>query len=188
MKKKVFAILIVFALVLGLVPTVSLAATITVSSGDYNIDGTSAGDVISVSGTVRLYSTNAFTYHNIQVVCAAGTQLTIQNIGISSSLGPAISFTGTGNTLTQFGSSYLTSTGSYPAVAVNSGTSLVIDGTDFFQANGGEHSAGIGSSGLAGTIVISNGRVTAVGGTNGAGIGGGYSGGGGLITINSWYR
>jgi len=185
MRKKVFVILIVFLLVMGLAPTVSLAATITVTGGDYNIENAGAGDIINVSGTVKLYSTNALASHDIRVVCAAGTQLTIQNIGISSASGPAISFTGTGNTLTQLGSSYLASTGSYPAVKVNSGTSLVINGTDFFQANGGENSAGIGSSGLAGTIVISNGSITAVGGKYGAGIGGGFSGGGGLITINS---
>ncbi|MGM9760744.1 MAG: Ig-like domain-containing protein [Parabacteroides sp.] len=53
-------------------------------------------------------------------------------------------------------------------------------------ANGGTNAAGIGGgyNGAGGTITISGGTVTATGGEFGAGIGGGYNGAGGTITIS----
>ena len=53
------------------------------------------------------------------------------------------------------------------------------------SATGGEQASGIGGGGFApgGTVTISGGRVTANGGQYGAGIGGGWEGGGGTVAI-----
>ena len=53
------------------------------------------------------------------------------------------------------------------------------------SATGGEQASGIGGGGFApgGTVTISGGRVTANGGQYGAGIGGGWEGGGGTVVI-----
>lgn len=63
---------------------------------------------------------------------------------------------------------------------------ITINGGDI-TATGGSNGAGIGGGygGAGGTITINDGDITAIGGLNGAGIGGGSNGGaGGTITIN----
>ena len=59
------------------------------------------------------------------------------------------------------------------------------NGTGKLTATGGENAAGIGGGkrGAGGTVTINGGTVTATGGYYGAGIGGGYKGAGGAVTI-----
>ena len=75
--------------------------------------------------------------------------------------------------------------GSEPGIKVESGKSLTIDGTGSLYANGGYYGAGIGGGydGDAGEITIIGGYVEAISSFYGAGIGGGYGGNGGKITI-----
>ena len=78
-------------------------------------------------------------------------------------------------------------------IEVSQGSSLTLwaqtagttSDTGAIIATGSAQNAGIGgTNGTAGTITINGGRITATGGNNGAGIGGGASGDGGTITIN----
>ena len=75
-------------------------------------------------------------------------------------------------------------------IEVNSGNSLTLygqsAGSGTLTATGDVGGAGIGGGyiGSGGTITINGGTVTANGGGTGAGIGGGYGGNGGTITIN----
>ena len=59
-------------------------------------------------------------------------------------------------------------------------------GTGALEATGGYRGAGIGGGyqGAGGTITVNGGMVTATGGSEGAGIGGGWYGAGGTITVN----
>ncbi|WNM24807.1 beta strand repeat-containing protein [Demequina capsici] len=78
-----------------------------------------------------------------------------------------------------------TSAGAGAAIRVESSAALVIDGGDV-TALGGTYGAGIGGGdhSSAGTITINGGTVSATGGATGAGIGGGYLGDGGTVTIH----
>jgi len=79
-------------------------------------------------------------------------------------------------------------------ITVSSENTLVIDkygsgatGTGILNATGPVNFAGIGGDTTnitAGTIIINNGEITANGGKDGAGIGGGKQGSGGTVTIN----
>jgi uncharacterized repeat protein (TIGR02543 family)/LPXTG-motif cell wall-anchored protein len=71
---------------------------------------------------------------------------------------------------------------SLPGIATNQAT-LIIDGGTV-TATGGANQAGIGGGGSNGTIIINGGTVTATGGVNGAGIGGSYTTSGSNITVN----
>ena len=77
-----------------------------------------------------------------------------------------------------------------PGIEVSSGNLLEIlggpTGSGKLTATGGEDGAGIGGGreGTGGIITINGGTVTAQGGVQGAGIGGGWAGTGGTVTIN----
>jgi len=61
-----------------------------------------------------------------------------------------------------------------------------VGGTGGLNATGSAQNAGIGgTNGTAGTIIINGGQITATGGNNGAGIGGGANSDGGTIIINA---
>ena len=77
-------------------------------------------------------------------------------------------------------------------ITVSEGNTLVIDkygstatGTGILNATGADWAAGIGGGykGAGGTVTINGGTVTANGGSYAAGIGGGYTGAGGTISI-----
>ena len=83
----------------------------------------------------------------------------------------------------------LTATGAWEAPGIGSkgtqGSHITIK-SGKITANGGYQGAGIGggNGGNGGTIIITNGTVKATGGKGAAGIGGGYKGAGGTITIS----
>ena len=98
----------------------------------------------------------------------------------------AVEANGTAN-ITLSGKNTLTSGGVRAGLEVSENAKVTIDGTGGLTANGGYNGAGIGGGygGSGGTIEISSGTVTATGGLGGAGIGGGSSGGsGGTIKIS----
>ena len=84
----------------------------------------------------------------------------------------------------------VTGADNHASLAVGSGNSLTIygqaAGTGKLTAMGGENCAGIGggNQGAGGAVTINGGTVTAMGGDFGAGIGGGDEGAGGAVTIN----
>ena len=86
------------------------------------------------------------------------------------------------------GTNNVTSVVHYPAIqAGGNGTTLTIDGFGSLTATGGEFAAGIGSGyfGSCGDITITGGAITATGGVYAAGIGSGDSGSCGDITITN---
>lgn len=156
MKKKILILTIMIVVIIGLVPTIAYAdehtANGTLSHTTFDISTVNDGDIINVSGDVTLTGTK-----NVQIVCVAGTQLTLHNVVTDASTidnACALSFTGTGNTLMLEGVNALTSWGSNaswrgePGVKVESGTELTIDGTGSVTANGGPWGAGIGGGWL----------------------------------------
>jgi len=132
---------------------------------------------------------------NIEIVCEQGVTLHLYNVMVDAGGADdrcALSFTGNGNELILSGTNTLKSGKNEPGIRVESGTALEIkdDGsgvTDVLNVTGGYCGAGIGGGyeGDGGTITISgDAKVTATGGYYGAGIGGGESGSGGSITIS----
>jgi len=87
--------------------------------------------------------------------------------------------------LTLEGSNTLTSGGDCAGLQVPAGASLFIEGEGELMATGGDGSSGIGGGyrGSGGTVTIYGGIITATGGYDGSGIGGGYNGSGGTTTI-----
>ena len=108
-------------------------------------------------------------------------------------VGGRITIDGTVNLLLPDGKTLNANSG----ITVSNGNTLVIDkldsestGTGILNATATQYGyAGIGGGNkdgyrTAGTITVKYGTVTATGGSNGAGIGGGYNGAGGTITIS----
>ena len=226
MKKKILALLVITIMLLSLTPQMALAATThAVTNGEtLNIetgvlthaDSTTEtlaianGDTISVAAGAAATITGS---KNVMIDCGAGVVLTLDDVTIdvnTTRYACALSFTGSGNTLTLAGTNTLKSSKNFPGVRVEGTTALEIAGDGSLDVTGGESAAGIGSGPelTAGTIRIGgNARVTATGGagietttaslngipgyvTNdadmngGAGIGGGAGcGNGGVTTI-----
>ena len=190
--KKLIVIIMALLIVLCLFPAVSLAAPFTIStSGTYDLDdfGIYPSLTIDPGLNVTFVGDSGTQYNFCRFICGEGVSLTIQDIHIESpSSGGfcAISFTGTGNTLTIEGTNVIGGSDNVPCVRVEAGTELTINGTGSLQVTGGYRSAGIGggSGNGCGSIIITGGHITATGNGFGAGIGGGQYGDGGTIRIS----
>jgi len=92
--------------------------------------------------------------------------------------------------LTLVGDSILKSGTNRAGLEVPDGSNVTIDGIGSLEAIGASQAAGIGGAnadyykGTGGNITVNDGTITANGGAQGAGIGGGYYGHGGNIIIN----
>ena len=159
--------------------------------GTYNISYYGDGSIITMQSglDVALTNTSGATWHDMQIVCGEGVALELNNVKISNygyTHSCPVAFTGSSNTLTWAGSSYIKGGIYEPGIRVEHGTELEINGTGSADVIGGDNSAGIGggdgSSG--GTITINSGTTKTTGGYRAAGIGGGRNGDGGTITIN----
>ena len=120
---------------------------------------------------------------------AAGASVTLKDVTISDASQAGITCLGNA-TITLSGTNIVKTTAEdYPAIqAGGSGTTLTIQGSGSVNATGGPGAAGIGSgyNGSCGNITISGGTVTAKGGNQGAGIGSGCGGARcGVILISS---
>ncbi|MCL2137526.1 MAG: hypothetical protein FWH40_08445 [Coriobacteriia bacterium] len=136
----------------------------------------------------------------LAIVCPGENSLTIENLRIASTGNQAsstIQFSSWGNQLVLQGVNEVTNAqapeelGCGAAIGVPEGATLTFSGTGYLKATGGSGAAGIGGGrGItAGTIVVREGNITALGGntdyeSNGAGIGGGAHGKGGSVTIS----
>ena len=160
----------------------------------YDISKYGNGTTITIGAgyAVTLTNTGGTAYTNMKIVCGAGAALTIDGVKINDSGNAnacAISFTGTGNTLTLVGNSTLSSGTNEPGIRVEGSAALEIKGTGSINVTGGGYGAGIGGGKESGggSITISSGTVTATGGRESiygcAGIGGGFKGNGGNTTI-----
>ena len=173
-------------MVLCMMPSFSLAANATIGSGDspYNLaDHSHAdGDTITISdgSSVTLVGDPATTYHNFRIVCGSNINLTLIQVNIDDSANNgvcALSFTGTGNTLTLLGASTLKSGSGKPGIQVAGSAALTVTSGSpgSLKAYGGEDAAGIGggSGEAGGNITIEGGNIEAYVDGQGAGIGGG---------------
>lgn len=155
--------------------------TVTIESGKNYIVAAGAKAKLKMSvGSAALVDTT--------IACGAGVKLTIENINIDVSATEdacALSFTGSGNTLTLIGTSTLKSGENEPGIRVENGTELTISGEGTVNAFGKStvtesnyiNGAGIGVSSDAlsgGTVRITSGTINATGGYNASGIGVSY--------------
>ena len=199
MKKRIIAIISIVVIILSICPNLVIAADGSISSdGTYDISDYGNNSIITIYGnhTVILTNTSDETFTNMQIECKSsngiGVNLTLENVKIDNSGYDAACalkfFKDSTNDLVLNGESSLISGSSWPGILVESGTYLEISGSGSIEATGGE--AGIGGGGnystspTAGEILITNGTITASSYNNGAGIGGGCGGSGGIISIS----
>ena len=113
---------------------------------------------------------------NRHLSIAAGAEVTLKDVTISDNARAGITCLGSA-TITLVGANSVTSTASgYAGVqAGGTGTTLSIGGDGSLTAKGGQNAAGIGGgmTGTFGDITITGGTITATGGAYGAGIGSG---------------
>ncbi|MDF3005699.1 MAG: S-layer protein [Oscillospiraceae bacterium] len=135
--------------------------------------------------------TGSTTLYGVKVASGVTANITLDNLNIdlSTSGGCAFDLQGTANvtlTLADGTSNSLTSRNNCAGLQVPENATLTIGGTGNLTATGGKYSAGIGGGfcGSGGTITINSGTVKATGSEGGAGIGGGFCGSGGTITIS----
>ena len=124
---------------------------------------------------------------NRHLSIAAGAEVTLMDVTISDNAKAGITCLGSA-AITLVGTNSVTSTaGDCAGVkAGDVGTTLSIGGDGTLTAQGGQDAAGIGTGyeGTCGDITISGGTITATGNNTSAGIGSGYKGTCGDITIN----
>jgi hypothetical protein len=145
---------------------------------------------ITGDGTYTIgMAASASKYDRIVVGSGVTADITLNNVNIDvEGQDNTASFDMTGATvnLTLLGTNSLKSANDRAGLQVPEGASLTItaNSTGSLEAVGGYNGAGIGGGyyGAGGTFAILGGTVTATGGYNGAGIGGGYRGSGGTIT------
>ena len=187
--KKVCVLLVVVMILAA--PALAYADSGTISvSAIYDIGSFGNDSVITINGglTVTLTNTGDATYTNMQIVCGSSVKLTIDGVKIDDSSNDSacpLSFSGSGNSLVLKGTSELRAGLDQPGVKAENTSSLEISGDGTLTAQGGSQGAGIGGgyNGSGGIITIKGGTITAQGTDYGAGIGGGYMGASGNITI-----
>ncbi len=207
-QKKKLAVLLITAMLFTLLPAGAFAAdttgnevkTLDITQGDITINATgyTVGDATTetdFTGNYKITGSGASTGNRI-VVTGGEQNITLDNVSISSG-GCAFALQNGANvTLNLVGENTLQSGGTNAGIHVPAGTALTIKGDGNLKAQGGTYDeyggAGIGgagdktTSGSFGTITLQGtGTITATGGKNGAGIGGGYKGEGGTIEICS---
>jgi hypothetical protein len=175
--------------------------TISDSSKDYIIDGTTTSNKVTVSAGTSAATDVIMFGTSISItgspVTDSGSKVNMELCGVST-LSARGKYAGlevpSGSTLTISGTGSLTASGGVVSgdqsgagigggYNSNSGTINIASGT--VTATGGSYAAGIGGGAqCAGIVSITGGTVTATGGQNSAGIGGGYAGGSSTITIS----
>jgi hypothetical protein len=164
--------------------------TVSGPSFTYGDEGLTIGDGIY---TITISSANGAApnvYDRIVVSSGVTAGITLDGVNIDMSGKAdttAFDMTGATVTLTLEGANTLKS-GENKAgleVPVDAALTITANSTGSLEAVGGYSGAGIGGgyNGAGGTITISGGTVNALGGYHGAGIGGGLIGAGGTITI-----
>ena len=133
--------------------------------------------------TVTIIGTN-INQRRIAVAAGANVNITLDDVtieGLGTGQAPLLLNDGAKVVLTLEGTNTLVAGSDRAAIQVPNGTELTITGTGRLTARAIQQSAGIGGGrgDAGGTITIHNGTITAIGGTTGAGIGGGGSSGGG---------
>ncbi len=184
-RRKLLSMILTAALVLSLMPAVTLTASATTYDAEYNIN---AGSVtIYKAGTYRIYGDgtstgNSIWFYNAESSSAGAINITLENVNISPTSG--ISFCLDYNTtvnLTLVGINIIKGTDHYAGIKLGESSTLIITkaSTGSLDVTGGNEGAGIGGDYASpcsqGTLVIEGGTVTAQGGKYAPGIGGGLT-------------
>ena len=199
MKGKKIVSTLLALLLLASLPVSALAAEWDISKGDITVNAGSGGQTVTQGSQVNV-SDNApvikgSSKENTVTINAekdqtASVTLSGASIDVRDKRKAAVSTTGEGNVSIELnGESTLRGGYEHAGLEKNNGGSLTIadeDKNGKLTAWGGQQGAGIGGgSGKDGSnIFITGGRVNAIGGLAAAGIGGGLSGSGSNITIS----
>ncbi|MDL2254522.1 carbohydrate-binding domain-containing protein, partial [Ruminococcaceae bacterium OttesenSCG-928-I18] len=158
----------------------------TLQEGDEGTGWRFSGGVLTISGDGNNYvinGTQTQTTNRIKVDSNTNCGITLNNVNINTSVGPAMDTRGATVRLNLEGKNKLVATTQFFAGLQTSGGDLTIDGTGELSTASGNFAAGIGGGrwGTCGKVTINGGTIYAKGGAGGAGIGGGDAAGG---TIN----
>jgi len=199
MKGRIIVSTLLALLLLVSMPMSALAATWDISKGDITVNAESGGQTVRQGGGAAVPDSapvitgtskeNTLTI-NAESGQTASVTLSGVNIDVRDKGKAAVSTTGEGNVSIELnGGSTLRSGYEHAGLEKNNGGSLTIadeDKNGKLTAWGGQQGAGIGGgSGKDGSnIFITGGGVNAIGGLAAAGIGGGLGGNGSNITIS----
>ena len=197
-KKRIVSTLLALLLFAGL-PVSALAAEWDIGNGDITVNAESGGQTVRQGGGAAVPDsapviTGTSKENNVTINAekdqTANVTLSGVNIDVRDKGKAAVSTTGEGNVSIELnGGSTLRSGYEHAGLEKNNGGSLTIadeDKNGKLTAWGGQQGAGIGGgSGKDGSnIFITGGGVNAIGGLAAAGIGGGLGGNGSNITIS----
>ena len=199
MKGRIIVSTLLALLLLVSMPMSALAATWDISKGDITVNAESGGQTVRQGGGAAVPDsapviTGTSKENNVTINAESGQTASVTlsgvNIDVRDKGKAAVSTTGEGNVSIELnGESTLRSGYEHAGLEKNNGGSLTIadeDKNGKLTARGGQQGAGIGGgSGKDGSnIFITGGRVNAIGGLAAAGIGGGLGGNGSNITIS----
>ena len=199
MKGRIIVSTLLALLLLVSMPMSALAATWDISKGDITVNAESGGQTVRQGGGAAVPDsapviTGTSKENNVTINAESGQTASVTlsgvNIDVRDKGKAAVSTTGEGNVSIELnGGSTLRSGYEHAGLEKNNGGSLTIAAEDKngkLTAWGGQQGAGIGGgSGKDGSnIFITGGGVNAIGGLAAAGIGGGLGGNGSNITIS----
>ena len=199
MKKKRIVSTLLALLLLASLPVSALAAEWDIGKGDITVNAGSGGQTVTQGGGAAIPDsapviTGTSKENNVTINADSGQTASVTlsgvNIDVRDKGKAAVSTTGEGNVSIELnGGSTLRSGYEHAGLEKNNGGSLTIadeDKNGKLTAWGGQQGAGIGGgSGKDGSnIFITGGGVNAIGGLAAAGIGGGLGGNGSNITIS----
>ena len=199
MKGKKIVSTLLALLLLASLPVSAHAATWDIGKGDITVNAESGGQTVRQGGGAAVPDsapviTGTSKENNVTINADSGQTASVTlsgvNIDVRDKGKAAVSTTGEGNVSIELnGESTLRGGYEHAGLEKNNGGSLTIadeDKNGKLTAWGGQQGAGIGGgSGKDGSnIFITGGRVNAIGGLAAAGIGGGLSGSGSNITIS----
>ena len=199
MKGKKIVSTLLALLLLASLPVSALAAEWDISKGDITVNAGSGGQTVTQGGGAAIPDsapviTGTSKENNVTINADSGQTASVTlsgvNIDVRDKGKAAVSTTGEGNVSIELnGGSTLRSGYEHAGLEKNNGGSLTIadeDKNGKLTAWGGQQGAGIGGgSGKDGSnIFITGGGVNAIGGLAAAGIGGGLGGNGSNITIS----
>ena len=199
MKGRIIVSTLLALLLLVSMPMSALAATWDISKGDITVNAESGGQTVRQGGGAAVPDsapviTGTSKENNVTINADSGQTASVTlsgvNIDVRDKGKAAVSTTGEGNVSIELnGGSTLRSGYEHAGLEKNNGGSLTIadeDKNGKLTARGGQQGAGIGGgSGKDGSnIFITGGGVNAIGGLAAAGIGGGIGGNGSNITIS----
>ena len=199
MKGRIIVSTLLALLLFVSLPMSALAATWDIGKGDITVNAGSGGQTVTQGGGAAVADdapviTGSSTENTLTINAESGQTASVTlsgvNIDVRDKGKAAVSTTGEGNVSIELnGKSTLRSGYEHAGLEKNNGGSLTIadeDKNGKLTAWGGQQGAGIGGgSGKDGSnIFITGGGVNAIGGLAAAGIGGGLGGNGSNITIS----